>query len=112
MAEFKTETSNQENVEKAAFQPSDFLDQLKAIDGHIKWNTLKRRQSIIDQLSLGTFSVGFHVVKENSIGSMEKVEKRSRSDILAKIAEGISSLATIFAKKRKSRFFNCSKNGI
>jgi hypothetical protein len=34
LTELKTGTSNEENVEKAVLQQSDFLDQLKATDGH------------------------------------------------------------------------------
>jgi hypothetical protein len=43
------------------------------------------------------------VAKENSAGSVEKVEKRSKSDILAKTAEEISSLATTFAKGEENQ---------
>jgi hypothetical protein len=41
LAKLKIETSNEENAEKVVLQPSDFLDQLKATNGHGKRNTLK-----------------------------------------------------------------------
>ena len=72
LAELKTGTSNEENADKAILQPADFLEQLRVTDGHAKRNTLKRRQSIIDQMS-PSLSVGDSTaVKESSIESVER----------------------------------------
>jgi hypothetical protein len=77
------------------------LDQLKA---HAKNDTLKRRQTIIDQLSpSSTSSIGSIMVKENSTESIEKEEKRSKSDIFAETVGEISSLTTTFTKGKENR---------
>ena len=101
LAELKTGTSNEENADKAVLQPADFLEQLKVTNGHAKRNTLKRRQSIIDQMS-PSLSVGDSTaVKESSTESVER--KRTKTDILAETARGISSLAHTYAKGEEHR---------
>ena len=101
LAELKTGTSNEENADKAVLQPANFLEQLKVTNGHAKKNTLKRRQSIVDHMS-PSLSVGDSTaVKESSMESVER--KRTKTNILAEIAEGITSLANTYAKGEEHR---------
>ncbi len=48
MKELKTRISNQEGLKKTTLQCDQVLEHLKATNGHITMNVLKRSQSLID----------------------------------------------------------------
>ncbi len=50
--ELKTRTSNQEGLKKATLQCDQTLKCLKATNGDVIRNVLKRRQSLIDKTSI------------------------------------------------------------
>ena len=93
--------SNPKNVDKLVLQSKEFLEQLKATNGHAKRNTLKRKLSFIDQLSFRAFSNDLVIVMENSTKNVEK--KCTKNNSSAETIEEISSLANTYAKGKKYR---------
>ena len=51
LRELKTGTSNEEDSDRAAIQPEDVIDAIRATDGHAARNVLRVRQSMIDARS-------------------------------------------------------------
>ena len=72
LRELNIGVSNPKNVDKLVLQSKEFLEQLKATNGHAKRNTLKIRHSFIDQLSSRASSNDLVIVMENSTKNVEK----------------------------------------
>lgn len=75
LRELKTGTSNEEDSDRAAIQPEDVIDAIRATDGHAARNVLRVRQSMLD-------------ARSPSLGSSESGPPRSPENVSSDHVQG------------------------